>query len=128
MSAVAQRWLAAEAAKTSDGFSLPSAAERVFEQLRICVTRFAGADGFSALMRRALVLSSAKAPALQSLILQPDGSIGGLTGSSATTKAVSAEDMTALIAHLLNLLITFIGEPLTLRLIQEAWPEVPSDK
>ncbi|HVK09314.1 MAG TPA: hypothetical protein VM597_11100, partial [Gemmataceae bacterium] len=28
------------------------------------------------------------------------------------------------VAHLLGLLVTFIGEPLTLRLVRDAWPDV----
>ena len=29
----------------------------------------------------------------------------------------------AVVAHLLGLLVTFIGEPLTLRLVADAWPD-----
>jgi hypothetical protein len=29
------------------------------------------------------------------------------------------------VAQLLGLLVTFIGEPLTLRLVRDAWPDAP---
>ena len=38
------------------------------------------------------------------------------------------EGAVAITAHLLGLLATFIGEPLTLRLVREAWPEASFDE
>jgi hypothetical protein len=32
------------------------------------------------------------------------------------------------VAHLLGLLATFIGEPLVRRLVRDAWPDAPGDK
>jgi hypothetical protein len=32
-----------------------------------------------------------------------------------------------LVAQLLSLLVTFIGEPLTIRLVHDVWPDVPVD-
>ena len=40
-------------------------AVRVCEKLRISLTRFAGADGFASLLRRALALARAEVPSLQ---------------------------------------------------------------
>jgi hypothetical protein len=84
------------------------------ETLRISMTKFAGADGFSALLRRALVLAGAEAPALKQVKLGPDCHMTGLEG-------VDTDAAISLAAHLLALLVTFIGEPLTLRLVREAW-------
>ena len=39
-----------------------------------------------------------------------------------------AEAAVAITAHLLGLLVTFIGEPLTLRLVREAWPDASLDE
>ncbi len=47
-----------------------------------------------------------------------DGSLEGLKGD--VTRA-----NTVLIAYLLSLLITFIGDALLLRLLQDVWPDVP---
>ena len=38
---------------------------RVFERLRISLTQFIGADGFTALMRRSLALARSEVPSLQ---------------------------------------------------------------
>jgi hypothetical protein len=39
----------------------------------------------------------------------------------------SAEASLVLTVHLLNLLVTFIGESLTLHLVRDAWPNVAID-
>lgn len=116
MQDLARRLLAAEAA-TSCTSPLPShAAVRVCDKLRISLTRFAGADGFASLLRRALVLARADLPALQSIQIGADGGLEGFEQLGAGTAA-------AITAHLLGLLVTFIGEPLTLTLVREAWPD-----
>ena len=33
------------------------------------------------------------------------------------------EEVVAIVAHVLGLLETFVGEPFTLRLVREAWPD-----
>ncbi len=100
-------------------------AERVCEKLRISLTRFAGSDGFVALMRRSLALARAEVPALQSLTLRPDGCFAGF---EAALDGDGNEAGTALTAHFLWLLITFVGEPLALRLVSEGWPDLPIDR
>ena len=101
----------------------------VSEKLRITLTKFAGADGFASLLRRALVLTSAEVPSLQSVKIGADGRLEGFeqlavdtgTGPTASDAAV------AITAQLLGLLVTFVGEPLTVRLVREAWPEAALD-
>ena len=91
-------------------------AAAVCEALRIALTKVAGSEGFAALLRRALALAGAQVPTLQSVKIKPDGHLEGLD-------EVDADAAVALTAHLLGLLVTFIGEPLTLRLLREAWPD-----
>jgi hypothetical protein len=88
----------------------------VFETLRTSLSRFAGADGFAALLRRALILASAQAPSLRSVSLGPGGHLQGLDG-------VPADAAVELAAYLLGLLVTCVGEPLTLVLVSEALPD-----
>jgi hypothetical protein len=95
----------------------------VSEKLRIPVTQFAGAAGFEALLRRALALASAEVPALRSAKISTDGRLEGFEQLASQTGSVRGEEAVAITAHLLGLLVTFIGEPLTLRLVREAWPE-----
>jgi hypothetical protein len=56
--------------------------------------------------------------------LDPDGSLAGLESVASDTAGGGPEAAVGIIAHLLGLLETFIGEPLTLRLVREAWPDV----
>ena len=96
----------------------------VIEKLRISLTRFSGAEGFASLLRRALTLASADVSSLQSVKVGADGRLEGFARFAAehgTDAAGEAE--VAVAAHLLELLITFIGEPLTLKLVQGTWPE-----
>ena len=102
----------------------------VSEKLRISLTRFAGADGFASLLRRALVLASAEVPSLQSVKVGAEGRLEGFEQLAADTgtAAAGSEAAVAITAHLLGLLVTFIGEPLTLRLVREAWPDISLDE
>ena len=67
----------------------------VNEKLRISLTQFAGADGFAALLRRALALASAAVPALRGATVSADGHLEGLgqlatqPGSVANAAAVA---------------------------------------
>jgi hypothetical protein len=101
----------------------------VIEKLRLTLTKFAGADGFASLLRRALVLASADVPALQIVKIGSDGRLEEfeqIVANKATGEA-GGEAAVAITAHLLGLLATFIGEPLTLRLVRAAWPDTLLD-
>ena len=101
----------------------------VSEKLRVSLTRFAGADGFASLLRRALVLAGADVPSLQNVKIGSEGRLEGfeqLVADKATGGA-GGEAALAITANLLGLLVTFIGEPLTQRLVREAWPDTLLD-
>ena len=120
---LARRLLAVEEASGSASESHVHEAARVCEKLRVSLTRFAGSDGFTSLMRRALALARADVPSLQTVQLKPDGSLEGHEVLAVETTNSGPEAAVALIAHLLGLLVTFIGEPLTLRLVRDGWPD-----
>ena len=124
---LARQLLAAEAASPSAADSRVHAAVRVCEKLRISLTRFAGADGFKALLRRALILARAEVPALNSITEKADGALAGLNELAAAARDGGVDAAVAITAHLLGLLVTFIGEPLTVRLVREAWPNASWD-
>ena len=94
----------------------------VIDKLRIILTKFAGAEGFASLLRRALLLASADVPALQSVKIGADGRLDGF--EQIVTCAEGGEAAVAITSHLLDLLVTFIGEPLTLTLVRAAWPDI----
>ena len=123
---LARRLLAVEAASQSAADPRVHEAVRVCEKLRVSLTRFAGVDGFTALLRRALALARAEVPALHGITEKAAGSIEGLekVGADAGSSGVGGGDAAvAITAHLLGLLVTFIGESLTARLVREAWPD-----
>ena len=122
---LAQRLLAVEAASKSTAHPPVHEAVRVCEKLRISLTRFAGADGFASLMRRALTLAQAEVPSLRSVTLGPNGSLEGLEKLAAEASGGEVQVAHAAMAvttHLLWLLVTFVGEPIALRLLREGWP------
>jgi hypothetical protein len=128
---LARRLLAVEAASQSAADPRVHEAIRVCEKLRVSLTRFAGVDGFTALLRRALALARAEVPALHGITEKADGSMEGLEkiAAAAGSSGVGGNDAAvAITAHLLGLLVTFIGEPLTVRLAREAWPDASLDE
>jgi hypothetical protein len=108
-------------ATTSDAFSL-------CEKLRPQLATLMGNGGFRALRSRALALASAEISWLRTLHVEPDGALGGLEGIPPQLDSDSRlEGIAVLLAQLLGLLVAFIGENLTLRLVREIWPKAPHD-
>ena len=124
---LARRLLAAS--KTALNPHVPEAV-LVIEKLRTSLTKFAGFEGFASLLRRALQLASADVPSLKSVKVASDGRLEGFEQLVADTGTGAAGDAAAvaITAHLLWLLVTFIGEPLTLTLVREAWPDTSLDQ
>ena len=123
---LARRLLAAEAASQSAAGAHVHEGVRVCEKLQISVTQFAGSDGFASLLRRALALARAENPSLHTVKVKPDGSLDNCE-ALAVAGVNGDEGIVAIIAHLLGLLETFVGEPFTLRLVRQAWPGASLD-
>ena len=98
------------------------------KKLRLSLTRFAGADGFASLLRRALTLARAGMPSLQGVKIGPDGHLVGFDQIATDSPKAGIEEAVAITAQLLGLLTCFIGAPLTLRLLREAWPGIALDE
>ena len=125
---VARRLLTYEAAAGKNSKSTESAAFRVCEKLRLPLCSLAGVAGFRSLLSRALALARAEAPSLSAVQVGADGSLKGLDELGPQKgKDKSKEGGAILIAQLLGLLLTFIGEGITLRLVQDVWPESAFD-
>jgi len=88
------------------------------------LSKLTGAAGFHALLSRALSLARQEAAWLSGLEITPQGS---LTFRPEVEALVAKDEVTeggaALVAELLGLLITLIGETLTLRLLRDVWPK-----
>jgi hypothetical protein len=121
---LAQRLLTYEAVAGETSEPTESAVFRVCAKLRRPLIILAGVAGFRSLLSRALVLARAKAPGLSAVQVGADGSLQGLDElEPQIDKEQAREGGTILIAQLIELLLTFIGEGLTLRLVQDVWPE-----
>jgi hypothetical protein len=119
---LARRLIAFEAMRDPPDGSF-AAAVRACETLRGPLTRFVGVTGFGSLLSRALAMARADIPCLDAVRVRPDGSLEGWEGVG--PRRDSDRDAGAVVvAQLLGLLVTFIGEPLTLRLVRDAWPDL----
>ena len=94
---------------------------RVFEKLRLPLGTLAGANGFRVLLSRALTLARPNAAGLAALTVKQDGSLEGL-GQLSNHEATGAG--VALMVELLGLLAAFIGEPLTMQIVSDVWPDL----
>jgi hypothetical protein len=122
---LARRLLAMEAAHAHSTDARLDEAVRVCEKLRVPLVKFAGRAGFASLLSRALALAKAEVPALAAVQVRADGSLEGFDEVERTQSAEArGKEAAVLVAQLLGLLVTFIGEPLTLRLVRGAWPDV----
>jgi hypothetical protein len=82
-----------------------------------------GADGFTALLRRALALARVDLPSLHTVKVTAAGSLEGI--EQLASEEEDSEAAITITTNLLGLMVTFIGESLTLRLMGQAFPDVP---
>jgi hypothetical protein len=125
---LARRLLAFQAAHHNSSATGVDGAARVIEELRLRLIKLAGVDGFRALLSRALTLAKAEVPSLNMVQVSADGSLEGFEGIEQGQEAgATGQAGEILVAHLLELLVTFIGEPLTLRLVRDKSPDASMD-
>jgi hypothetical protein len=102
---------------------------RVYERLRRQLGALVGVGGFQALASRALALAKSEAPRLNTVRVTENGGLLGL--GEFESKFETDEDREAgiiLIAQLLGLFLTFLGEATTLRLIEDLRLQVDATK
>jgi hypothetical protein len=129
---LARRVLQHEAGGRAELAALAEAAERADARLRGRLASLIGPTGYTALVARAVYLAQAEVPALErvtvdALATEAEGGLHSVREfARATGDAGAAEaGLSAILAHVIGLLGTFIGEDLALRLIRDAWPELP---
>ena len=126
---LARRILAVEVARAKAADPQVDEALKVCAKLQAPLSRFMGPAGFLSLLSRALVLAKAEVPSLSVVQVRPDGSLVGFDEIKHDKDTEELEiGGVVLVAHLLGLLATFIGESLTLRLARDAWPGASIDK
>jgi hypothetical protein len=99
------------------------------DRLRPQLSSLMGRGGFHAIYSRALNLAGKEISWLRGVRLDADGSLTDMEGLQ---QKLDPDDFreggSVLLAHLLELLVAFIGEPLTFRLVHEAWPRIPLEE
>lgn len=122
----ARRLVALEAARDEQPGAGGCQAARVCEKLRLPLSKLVGVVGFQSLMSRAVAMAAGEVPSLAAVRVLADGSLQGLDGLGNPGDAEAGNRAgLVVVAQLLGLLMTFIGEPLTLRLVRDAWPSAP---
>lgn len=117
---LARRLVAYEADARTTALQTEPATVRVYERLRRQFGAPVGADGFQALASRALALAKSESSRLSAVQITADGDLRGFSEvESQTGSDENGEGGIILIAQLLGLLLTFLGEATTLRLIED---------
>ncbi|MBB6143847.1 hypothetical protein HNQ77_001796 [Silvibacterium bohemicum] len=112
--------VASEADPSTASRQTQPATVRVYERLRRQLSAPVGVDGFQALASRALALAKSESPQLSAVQLTANGDLRGLDEVESQTDSDEAgEAGIVLIAQLLGLFLTFLGEATTLRLIED---------
>jgi hypothetical protein len=119
--------LVLRAGNAPDAKALAAAARAAYDDLARVSAPLVGQAGVDALAGRALHLSQRQHSCLKQ-IPEPDQLDESMARVVACLQQqdplVATEAAAALFAILIELLVTFIGKPLTTRLLRQAWPDV----
>lgn len=126
--ALAERLLVFEArTRKADARKVPGAFP-VCERLRPQLATLMGGLGFRVLLSRALAVAQVDDPWLRAVQVEVDGTLSARDEAEAIKNPEAmAQGSVVLVSHLLGLMVTFIGEALTLRLVHQAWPKLSFD-
>ena len=117
---LARSLVACEAEASTTALQAEPASVRVYERLRRQLSASVGVHGFQALASRALALAKSQSPRLSAVLVTANGGLRGLGEVESQTDAdEDGEAGIVLIAQLLGLFLTFLGEATTLRLIED---------
>jgi hypothetical protein len=117
---LARNLVACETGASTTSLQTEAATVRVYERLRRQLGAPVGVEGFQALASRALALAKSESPRLNAVRVTANGGLRGLAEvESQTNPNEDGEAGIILIAQLLGLFLTFLGEATTLRLIED---------
>jgi hypothetical protein len=125
---IAKRLISDGARGDKPGATKNAAEFSVSEKLRANLATLMGNGGYHALLSRALALAQVEVPSLRAIHVNADGT---LTEGEEHRVQLDPDEMfegrVVLLAQLIGLLVAFIGENLTLRLVREVWPNAKLD-
>jgi hypothetical protein len=117
---LARSLVASEADANTTSLQAEPATVRVYERLRRQLGAPVGVDGFHLLASRALTLARSESPRLSAVQIMANGGLLGLGEVESQSGADDdGEAGIILIAQLLGLFLTLLGEATTLRLIED---------
>jgi hypothetical protein len=117
---LARRLIAREADATATSLQTEPATVRVYERLRRQLGAPVGTEAFQSLASRALALAKSDSPRLDGVQVTANGGIHGLREVEFEKDTdEDGETGIILIAQLIGLFLTFLGEATTLRLIED---------
>jgi hypothetical protein len=126
-----RRLLELEGTASDEPEAIAQAAERAAGKLDRHLSRLVGVAGSQTLLKRALYLAG-REHAVLAAVQPPLTANGGLNGLTAAIRAINPEHartaLAELFAQLIWLLVTFIGEDLTVRTLRQVWPEIELDR
>jgi hypothetical protein len=125
---LARSLVACEADASATSRQAEPATVRVYERLRRQLGASVGVDCFQALASRALALAKSESPKLSAVQVTSNGGLRGLREvESRTNTDEDGEVGIILIAQLLGLFLSFLGEATTLRLIEDLRLQVDAE-
>jgi hypothetical protein len=121
---VAVSVLALRAGSGADAVAIAAAAGRAYADLTGVLVTLIGPPGVEALTARASHLALLEYPNEQAVGKNADMPFAHIASwLELQDPAVAADAAAAMLSALGGLLVTFVGEPLTMRLLQKAWPD-----
>ena len=112
--------------KRQDPEELASAAVTMFESFLLVLFPILGRTGSLALFRRSLRLTEDAFPCYREARVSEEDALLHAVGTCLRGAPDIGKASMALLKTLAELLATFIGEPLTRQLMQDAWPHILS--
>jgi len=123
---LAERLVAHETGGDNSSESDPLGAFHAIDKLRPHLVTLQGNIGFRSLVSRSIAVAGEETRWLRAVHVKSDGSLSGLQDLPAQLGPEQFyEGGVALLAQLLTLLFSLIGEDLTLQLVHQVWPDLP---
>lgn len=122
---LAHRLIAIETGGEESSRTENQTALEVVQKLRPALEELMGSTGFHALVSRSLVLAEKEVPGLGGARMNADGGVEHFQETQVKTAPQPVSTGGAvMLAWLLGLLMSFIGEILTMQLVIEVWPDL----
>jgi hypothetical protein len=92
----------------------------ILTKLHATLGKLIGTHGFDVVLARALTLAQREEPSLRNAVVEPGGTLTGMDAAPADRE----RGLIAILSHLVELLMRFIGEDLAGRVVRDTWPNV----